>query len=130
MGLQFGLQSNIVMVRNECSCQIFILKARLLASNENGVAIRFVRWKVRESIPSCCRFPCRLSVGTDGHHAYPDVGRTVLTGVLEGYLRGIFEFGIECYVSALNYDVRASVTYSHLHSFDPKVTYSNSGMWL
>jgi hypothetical protein len=27
-----------------------------------------------------------LAVETDGHHAYPDVGRTVLTGVLEGYL--------------------------------------------
>jgi hypothetical protein len=51
-----------------------------------------------------------------------EVGRTVLTDLLEGY------FNSTANVSALNYDVRAFATCSHLHSFDPKGTYSNSGM--
>ena len=70
------------MVHSECSFQIFILKGRLLASNENGVAVRFVRWgKSERASPACCR----LAVGTEGHHEYPDVGRTVLLAVLEGH---------------------------------------------
>jgi hypothetical protein len=86
VGLEFDQRSDIVMVHSDCSCQISVIKARLLASNEKGVTIRLVRWESPRKFPACCRFPCRLTVGTDGHHAYPDVGRTVLMGVLEGYL--------------------------------------------
>jgi len=82
--------------------------------------------KVRESFPACCRFPCRLAVGTDGHRAFVDVGRNTS----DGCSRGIFEFSSECYVTALNYDILAYATYWHLHSFDPEGIYNSSGMWL
>jgi len=59
--LEFDQRSNIVMVHSDCSCQIFIIKARLLASNEKGVAMRFVRWEGPRKFPFV--LPFSLQVG-------------------------------------------------------------------
>ena len=60
-GLEFDQRRNIVMVHSDCSCQIFVIKARLLASNQNGVAIRFVRWESPRKFPFV--LPFSLQVG-------------------------------------------------------------------
>jgi len=59
--LEFGQRSNIVMVHSDRSCQIFIIKARLLAANGRGVAMRFVRWESTRKFP--CVLPFSLQVG-------------------------------------------------------------------
>jgi hypothetical protein len=86
VGLEFDQRSNIVMVHSDCSCQIFITEARLLASNEKGVAIRFVRWESPRKFPSMLPSYLQVDCWNWWASCISDVGRTVLTGVLEGYL--------------------------------------------